>query len=217
MDWLRKIYPLLCLVLLQCYEYEETIVFTKPFSGYVEIRYVVPLKKDKETSLIRHLPIKKEAIQQLLERNSQKSEIQIREYNFNLLEKGQFAEQFFDYKAEVSYKIDFEDIIDIEQILIGNVIVKIRGRNLSIRREFPSISPEFMDSASVGEKKIISEVSKLLKDGYLKFKVLFPISTECTSNRGIIQLGSLVYVYPLKESLEPSGAKVWEYKLKFLN
>jgi hypothetical protein len=201
--------------LINCFDYEETISFSKGFTGTIEIKYEVPLKDDKKTSLIRHLPAQKEAIQNRLSQDLRKESSKILDYEFVLLEKGQFMEPFFDYKARVSYKLEFKDITEYERFLPGNMIVKSKGRTLIIRREFPSFTQDFLDNMSVGEKKIVNEISKLLKEGSLRFKVFFPTNTECISNKGYVGLGSLSYTYFLSDSLEESSGKIWEYKLRF--
>lgn len=201
--------------LSNCFEYEETIQFQKGFSGSIIVHYQIPLKEDKKTSLIRHLPAQEESIQERLNQNLRKGNVEIQDYKFELLEKGDFAEPFFSYKANIDYRIDFNDITDIERMLPGNMIAKTKGRTLTIRREFPSFSSEFLGSITIGEKKIISEISKLLKDGTMRFKVVFPASTECQSNRGYISLGNLVYTYFLSDSLDENQNRIWEYKLRF--
>ncbi len=201
--------------LSRCFEYEEVLVFNKNQSGYVEVTYQIPLKSDKTTSLIRHLPATEREIRERLEKGFRKPGIAIRDYKFELLNKGQFSEPFFDFKGKVSYKLDFEEIADIERSLPGNMITKAKGRTITIRREFPSLTQEYLTAMSVGEKKILAEIAKLLKEGTMRFRVNFPASTECISNRGVVNLGSLSYTYFLIDSLEESSGKTWEYKLRF--
>lgn len=206
---------ILPLFTINCFDYEEVITFSKGFSGTIEVKYEVPLKEDQKTSLIRHLPAQKEAIQSRLGQDLRKESNQIYDYEFVLLKKGEFLEPFFNYKARVSYRIDFKDITEYERFLPGNMIVKSKGKTLTIRREFPSFSQEFLENMTVGEKKIITEISKLLKEGTLRFRVNFPTNTECISNKGYIGLGNLSYTYFLSDSLEESQGKVWEFKLRF--
>lgn len=198
-----------------CFEYEETIQFKKGFSGTVEISYEVPLKDDQKSSLIRYLPTQKENIEDKLSQGISKGKLVIRDYNFRLLEKGEFIEPFFENKGRVSYKVDFQDISEIERILPGNMIVKTKGKTVTIRRDFPSLDVNFFESSSVGEKKIISEISKLLKEGSMRFRVIFPTNTECYSNKGSVSLGQVNYVYALSDSLDQNQSKVWEYRLRF--
>lgn len=202
-------------MLQNCFEYDETIIFKKANSGTVEISYVVPLKSDKTASLIAHLPISENDIYQRIAQGTNPSRFQMRDYDFRILEKGEFSEPFFEFKGKVFYRIDFQEISDLERFLPGRMIVKSKGRTLTIRREFPSFSEAFLDTASVGEKKIIQETAKLLKDGSLRFKILFPTNTECSANKGIISLGQLNYTYNLVDSLEPNPAKIWEIRLRF--
>ncbi|MCG9874192.1 MAG: hypothetical protein MH321_05320 [Leptospiraceae bacterium] len=203
------------LPIYNCFDYEETIIFKKGYSGTVEITYSVPLKEDKKSSMIRFLPTQEAAIQEKINQGMGKTKIKLRDYQFRILEKGEFDEPFFDNKGKVSYKIDFQEISELERMLPGNMITKFKGKSLVIKREFPSFSSEFLESTSVGEKKIINETGKLLKEGKMNFRILFPSNTECYSNKGTINLGSLNYVYPLSDSLEAQGnSKLWEIKLR---
>ncbi|WCL47977.1 hypothetical protein [Leptospira sp. GIMC2001] len=211
----RIIPILLLLTLANCFEYEETITFKKGFSGFVEISYEVPLKEDKRSSMIRYLPTKKEDIEEKISQGLSGSANKIKDYQFRLLEKGEYEEPFFNYKGKVSYKLDFIDLSELERLLPGNMITKYKGKTLIVKREFPSLSEEFLEGSSVGEKKIMNEITKLLKEGSMKFKILFPPNTECLSNKGSVSLGALNYVYPLSDSMEKSQGKIWEYKLRF--
>ena len=203
------------LVFNNCFDYEETITFKKGYSGTVEITYSVPLKEDKKSSMIRFLPTQEIAIQAKINQGMGNAKTPLRDYNFRLLEKGEYDEPFFENKGRVSYKIDFKEISELERMLPGNMITKFKGKSLVIKREFPSLSSEFLEETSVGEKKIINETGKLLKEGKMSFRILFPSNTECYSNKGTINLGSLNYVYPLADSLEAQGnSKIWEIKLR---
>jgi len=204
------------LTFYNCFDYEETITFKKGYSGTVEITYSVPLKEDKKSSMIRFLPTQKAAIQAKINQGMGNTiGTKIRDYQFRLLEKGEFDEPFFENKGRVSYKIDFIEISELERMLPGNMITKFKGKSLVIKREFPSLTSEFLEETSVGEKKIINETGKLLKEGKMSFRILFPSNTECYSNKGTINLGSLNYVYPLSDSLESQrNAKIWEIKLR---
>jgi hypothetical protein len=202
---------------LGCFDYSEIITFKKGLSGTVEVSYEVPLKDDKETSLIRFLPTKLENIQERFEQNLKSASLQVKDYQFRVLSRGEYDEPFFEHKGKVSYRVDFNDISELERLLPGNMITKLKGKTLTVRREFPSLTDEYVESASVGEKKILSEITKILKDGSMQFKVVFPASTECISNKGTVGLGNLTYIYPLTDSLESSNGKFWEFKLRFYN
>ena len=201
--------------LSNCFDYEETITFKKDYSGTIEISYSVPLKEDRSTSLIRFLPTQKSLIQNKIDHNVGSANHPIHDYQFRILEKGEYEEPYFDNKGKVSYKIDFKDISELERILPGNMISKFKGKSLILRREFPSFSGKFLDEASLGEKKIINETSKLLKEGKMTFRIYFPSNTECYSNKGTINLGSMTFVYPLSDSMESqNSSKIWEVKLR---
>lgn len=200
---------------VNCFDYEETITFKKDYSGTIEISYSVPLKEDRSTSLIQFLPTQKSLIQTKINQSTGSTNHPIQDYQFRLLEKGEFEEPYFDNKGKVSYKIDFKDISELERILPGNMISKFKGKSLILKREFPSFSAKFLEDASLGEKKIINETSKLLKEGKMTFRIYFPSNTECYSNKGTINLGSMTFVYPLSDSMESqNSSKIWEVKLR---
>ncbi|MGV3664790.1 MAG: LIC11874 family lipoprotein [Leptospira bouyouniensis] len=197
-----------------CFEYEETILFRKMSSGTVEISYTVPLKKDSNESLIKFLPTSKEEILTSVKKKSNNN-LLVRDFTFRELEKSETTDMYFKRKGKVSYKLDFEDPLHLEGVLIGTFSIKQKPRSLSVKRDFPNLTDNAILDSSAGEKKIISETSRLLKEGKIQFKVLFPKDSECSSNRGFIGLGNLVYQIPLQETLENPEAKTWEYKIRF--
>jgi len=205
---------LLCLPLLGCFEYEETILFRKPNSGTVEIAYTVPLKKESAESLIKFLPSDLASIEKKIKLKPN-SGLSIRDFTFRELEKIEITDPIFKRKGRVSYKIDFEDPSQLEGILLGNFVAKQKARSLNIKREFPNMSEFSATEESVGEKKIIGETLRLLKEGKMQFRVLFPKDSECLSNRGLVGLGNVVYSFPLQDTIENADAKSWEYKIRF--
>lgn len=205
---------LLVLFFVGCFEYEETILFRKLSSGTVEISYTVPLKKDSYDSLIKFLPTSKEEIISSVKKKSNNS-LQVRDFTFRELEKSETTDLYFKRKGKVSYKLDFEDPLHLEGVLIGTFSIKSKPRSLTVKRDFPNLTDNAILDTSVGEKKIISETSRLLREGRIQFKVLFPKDSECSSNRGFIGLGNLTYQIPLPETLENPESKTWEYKIRF--
>ncbi|MCT8332475.1 hypothetical protein NUH30_02200 [Leptospira sp. 85282-16] len=208
-------FPLLLVIFfVGCFEYEETILFRKLSSGTVEISYTVPLKKDSYDSLIKFLPTSKEEIISSVKKKSNNS-LQVRDFTFRELEKSETTDLYFKRKGKVSYKLDFEDPLHLEGVLIGTFSIKSKPRSLTVKRDFPNLTDNAILDTSVGEKKIISETSRLLREGRIQFKVLFPKDSECSSNRGFIGLGNLTYQIPLPETLENPESKTWEYKIRF--
>lgn len=197
-----------------CFEYEETILFRKQSSGTVEIAYTVPLKKDSNDSLIKFLPTSKEEIITSVKKKSNNN-LQVRDFTFRELEKSETTDMYFKRKGKVSYKLDFEDPIHLEGVLIGTFSIKSKPRSLVVKRDFPNLTDNTVVDTGAGEKKIISETSRLLREGRIQFKVLFPKDSECSSNRGFIGLGNLTYQIPLQETLESPDSKTWEYKIRF--
>ncbi|EMY61430.1 LIC11874 family lipoprotein [Leptospira terpstrae] len=205
---------LLVLFFVGCFEYEETILFRKLSSGTVEIAYTVPLKKDSNDSLIKFLPTSKEEIISSVKKKSNNN-LQVRDFTFRELEKSETTDMYFKRKGKVSYKLDFEDPLHLEGVLIGTFSIKSKPRLLTVKRDFPNLTDNAILDTSAGEKKIISETSRLLREGRIQFKVLFPKDSECSSNRGFIGLGNLTYQIPLQETLENPDSKTWEYKIRF--
>lgn len=209
-----RFHLLLVLFFVGCFEYEETILFRKLSSGTVEIAYTVPLKKDSNDSLIKFLPTSKEEIISSVKKKSNNN-LQVRDFTFRELEKSETTDMYFKRKGKVSYKLDFEDPLHLEGVLIGTFSIKSKPRSLTVKRDFPNLTDNAILDTSAGEKKIISEASRLLREGRIQFKVLFPKDSECSSNRGFIGLGNLTYQIPLQETLENPDSKTWEYKIRF--
>lgn len=197
-----------------CFEYEETILFRKPNSGTIEIAYTVPLKKESAESLIKFLPTDLDSIQNKI-KGKPNVGLLIRDFNFRELEKSEMLESIFKRKGRVSYKIDFEDPSQLEGVLVGNFSAKVKLRSLVVKREFPNLSDYKKGEESVGEKKILGETIRLLKDGKMQFRVLFPKDSECNSSRGAVGLGNVYYSFLLQDTLENSETKSWDYKIRF--
>lgn len=199
-----------------CFEYEETIIFRKPNAGTIEIGYIVPLKKDSQESLIDFLPTTESDILKKLKKKSNQS-LAIRDFVFREMEKAELPDSPFKRKGKVTYKIDFEDVTILETVLLGNANVKVKQRLVSIKRDFPSFASKLTESSSSGEKKIVSESLRLLKDAKLQFKVLFPKDSECSSNKGFVGLGLLQYGFPVTETMDANSieGKNWETKIRF--
>jgi len=210
----RTLSLLLCLTLIGCFEYEETILFRKPNSGTVEIAYTVPLKKETTESLIKFLPTDISSIQAKIKAKPNSSLV-IRDFTFRELEKIEITDTIFKRKGRVSYKIDFDEPSQLEGVLLGTFSAKSKPKSLSIKREFGNMSDHMSNEASVGEKKIIGETLRLLKDGKVLFRVLFPKDSECNSNRGAVGLGNLYYAFPLQDTIENIETKSWDYKIRF--
>ncbi|TGN18618.1 LIC11874 family lipoprotein [Leptospira idonii] len=207
-------FPFLLLFCIGCFEYEETILFRKANSGTVELAYIVPLKKDSTESLIKFLPTDRVTIENKIKSKSNVILV-LKDFTFRELEKTEIFDPFFKRKGKVTYKIDFEDPSHLEGILLGNFAAKSKGKSISVKREFPNLTDAIIQESSVGEKKIITETSRLLKEGKIQFRVLFPKDSECTSTRGFIGLGNVLYTFPLQDTLENPETKSWEYKIRF--
>ncbi len=209
----------LCIILsllsfLGCFEYEETILFRKANSGTTEVTYTIPLQKETNESLIKFLPTDLDSIQKKI-KSKPNSGLMIRDFTFRELDKLEITDSIFKRKGRVSYKIDFEDPSQLEGILLGTFTAKVKPKYLSIKREFGNMSDFKTGDESVGEKKIVGETLRLLKEGKIQFRVLFPKDSECNSNRGAVGLGNVFYGFPLQDTIENPDAKNWEYKIRF--
>lgn len=213
--FLAFIIPLF-LLFQNCFEYEETIFFRKPNSGTLEISYIVPLKKDTQESLLQFLPTLENDVQKRIKKKVNQNLV-IRDFSFRELDKSEILDSPFKRKGKVSYKIDFEDVSTLEALLLGNSSVKVKQKSVSIKRDFPGFATKIIESSSSGEKKIVSESLRLLKDGKLQFKVFFPKDSECSSNKGFVGLGMLQYGFSATETMDANSieGKNWETKIRF--
>ncbi|MCB1179503.1 MAG: hypothetical protein KDK36_18120 [Leptospiraceae bacterium] len=204
---------------INCFEYEETIHFKKGFAGYVNIEYAVPIHPKTGKTLVRFLPITSEEIENRINKGFFNKNLRIRNFKFQVLDPeplstwGPNIKPLFTKKAKVSYRLDFTDLGNLDGVLLGYLFVKKRGNSITVRREFKSVLKGIDPDSSPGEKKIRSETVRLLGDGYVLFKVEFPISSDCKSNKGEIGLGSLIYKLPLVDTIEKPGIKSWDYSI----
>jgi hypothetical protein len=204
-------------LLTNCFDYEEIITFKRGFSGFVEITYTVPLHNKSDTSLIKFLPISETDINNRINKGLFPKNLKIKDYTLKLLEKTENDSSFFPRKAKVNYKIEFNDFNILDGVLIGSLFVKRKNQNsISVKREFKSVLKTIDQTSTTGEKKIFNETLKLLGESAMTFKVNFPISSECRSNKGEISLGSLFYKLPLAETVEKAGTKSWDYSITIL-
>jgi hypothetical protein len=215
----KRIFPKISLIfilffILNCFEYEENIYFKKGFSGYVDISYSVPINQRTGDSIIKFLPINQDDIEKRINKGLFSKSVKIRDFSISIIEKEDLPGiSYFQKKAKVNYRVDFIDISTLDGVLLGNLFVKKRGNSIYIKREFRTVLKNADQESSSGEKKIRSETHRLLGDGYVHFKVHFPQSSECKSNQGEIGLGILSYKFPLVETVEKAGNKIWDYSI----
>lgn len=197
-----------------CFEYEETIYFKKGFGGYVELSYLVPLNPRTGNSVLKFLPVTQEEIENRMNKGLFGKSLKIRDFSIKTIDKEDLQpNEYFSKKARVSYKIDFTDLSSLDGILLGNLFIKKKGSTIFLKREFKTILKTPDANSSMGEKKIRSETLRLLGDGFVLFRVIFPSSSECRSNLGEIGLGTLSYRLPLVETIEKAGNKIWDYSI----
>lgn len=209
----KKISVLLLLIFSNCFEYEETIYLKKGFSGFVEISYTVPIKEKSQSSLIKFLPISEEDINSKLNKGLFAKNVKVRDFSLKILDRDEREEVIFKEKARVFYRIDFTELGQLDGILFGSLFVRKKGNSLFVKREFKSSTTSPEPTPSAGEKKLYTETMRLLKDGFVHFRVIFPMAAECRSNRGETSLGLLSYKLPLTETIEKIGNKVWDYSI----
>lgn len=215
---IARFFPLLLLFFANCFDYEEVIYFRKPFSGYVEITYTVPVHPRTGKSLLRFLPLSSEEIEKKINKGIFSKNLKIREHTLTYVEKTENdSVSFYQKKARVNYKLDFEDLNKLDGILLGYLFVKKKGSSLIVKREFKSVLKGLDQNSTTGEKQIHAETLKLLGDSSILFKVIFPNNWECRSSRGDIFLGSLIYRFPLSETVDKPGNKTWDYTMIYSN
>lgn len=192
-----------------CFEYKETIYIQKRnFSGIVEIKYIVPLNKNKDRSLIKFLPIKKKEILEKIKNYNYS--LQLLEFSKQLLKKDE-KNTIFPYKAKISYKVRFDRFTDLNGILIGTLIYKQKGKTVHVTREFKTNPTPIGKYSTQGEKRVHNQVIKFLKDGYLQFNVFMPKNFECNTTHGKYEEGILSYTLPLSDTMENPEVKSWEF------
>lgn len=203
----------LLLFFQNCFEYEETITFRKPFEGVVEISYTVPVFKKTNRSMISFLPIDFQSVQKKIKSNSQSSKLLLKDFVVEPVVLKEGEESLFKEKSKVSYKVEFEDVTDLEGVLIGTFVFRKRGRTLLAHREIPGLVSN--GESSVGEQKVIKLTSRILRDGFINFKINYPITTETETNKGFISLGNIFWKFPLEDTLNQPEANNWDFKLRF--
>ncbi|MDX1957677.1 MAG: hypothetical protein SFU98_03840 [Leptospiraceae bacterium] len=211
---LKFILAISLMILSNCFEYEETIHFKKGFSGFVEVVYQVPVNPKTEKSFIKHLPISQEDIESRLNKGFFNKNFKIKDYSVELIEKNpDDGNNLYIKKAKVSFKYEFTEPSHLDGVLIGQSFIKKKNNSIYVKREFKSILKALDQNSSAGEKKIYAETQRLLGDGSIQFKVYFPISSECRSSKGEVNLGSLNYRFPLLDTVEKPGIKTWDYQI----
>lgn len=209
----KRFSVLLLLVFWNCFEYEETIYFKKGFSGFVEISYTVPIKEKSKTSLIKFLPVTEEEVNSRINKGLFAKNAKVRDFSMKFLDRDERDEAVYKEKARVFYRIDFTELGQLDGILLGALFVRKKGNSITVKREFKSVAFTPGPTPTPGEKKIYTESMRLLKDGYVHFRVVFPIASECRSNKGETSLGLLSYKLPLTETVEKAGNKIWDYSI----
>ncbi|EPG72907.1 putative lipoprotein [Leptospira fainei serovar Hurstbridge str. BUT 6] len=211
---LKRFIPIFCFLLTGCFDYEEILTINPDLSGTLEVTYIVPTKKKSDESLIKFLPTRRDEILSRLNKGFFSKSVVLKDYTFQKLESPEAEPGAFREKAKVAYKVEFADVTQIEGILIGNVqIKKEKARTIYIKREFPSITRTADSMQMDGEKKVFSETLRLIRTNSMLFRVNFPITSICTSNRGEVNLGRLSYRLPLSDTIEKSGNKSWDYRI----
>ncbi|MBE7410744.1 MAG: hypothetical protein HS129_01570 [Leptospiraceae bacterium] len=178
----------------------------------MEIAYTVPIKERSKTSLIKFLPVTEEDVNSRINKGLFAKNIKVRDFSVKFLEKDEREDVVYREKARVFYRLDFNELSQLDGILLGSLFVQKKGNSISIKREFKSVSMS-PPNPTPGEKKIFTESMRLLKDGYVHFRVIFPIAAECRSNKGEISLGLLSYKFPLTDTVEKIGNNLWNYSI----
>ncbi|XDD51062.1 hypothetical protein AB3N59_04590 [Leptospira sp. WS92.C1] len=207
------LFVLILLVFANCFDYEETITINHDFSGTLEVTYTVPTRRNSDESLIKFLPTRKDEILGRLNKGFFSKNISLKDFNFQKIVTPETDPSLFREKAKVYYKVEFQDLSQIEDAILGKVQVRKKGNTIYVKREIPSISRAPDTLKKDGEKKIYSETLRLLRTSSILFKVNFPIASICRSNRGDVNLGKLSYRLPLAETIEKTGNNSWDYRI----
>jgi hypothetical protein len=206
-------FSLILLFFSNCFDYEETVTINHDFSGTLEVSYVVPTRRNSDESLIKFLPTQKEEISDRLNKGFFSKNIVLKDYTFQKIVTPETDPSLFREKAKVYFKVEFQDLSQIEDAMLGKVQVRKKGNTIYVKREIPSISRAPETLKKDGEKKIYSETLRLLRTSSILFKVNFPIASICRSNRGDVNLGKLSYRLPLADTIEKTGNNSWDYRI----
>ncbi|MBM9579059.1 hypothetical protein JWG45_18075 [Leptospira sp. 201903070] len=206
-------FSLMLLFFSNCFDYEETVTINHDFSGTLEVSYVVPTRRNSDESLIKFLPTQKEEISDRLNKGFFSKNIVLKDYTFQKIVTPETDPSLFREKAKVYFKVEFQDLSQIEDAMLGKVQVRKKGNTIYVKREIPSISRAPETLKKDGEKKIYSETLRLLRTSSILFKVNFPIASICRSNRGDVNLGKLSYRLPLADTIEKTGNNSWDYRI----
>ena len=216
MKHVRLLYAIIFLVFFTgCFEYEETIVFERDFSGHIDIAYIVPLKRDSSESLIRFLPTGKDVIESKISKGILSKQVKLQNYSFQILNEPAKS-NLFARKAKVSYTVKFSDFSQMQSVILGSLFFRRKENSIRIKREFKTLPEQDENSITEGEKRIISESVRLLSEGYMSFRVEYPRFSEVYSTQGLLSLGKIEYKIPLTETIDKKGGIVWDYRIKIL-
>ncbi|WP_078124747.1 LIC11874 family lipoprotein [Leptospira alexanderi] len=204
---------ILLLFFSNCFDYEETLTINYDFSGTLEVSYVVPTRRNSDESLIKFLPTQKDEILGRLNKGFFSRNISLKDYTYQKIVTPETDPSLFREKAKVYYKVEFQELSQIENAMLGKVQVRKKGNTIYVKREIPAISRAPETLKKDGEKKIYSETLRLLRTSSILFKVNFPIASVCRSNRGDVNLGKLSYRLPLAETIEKTGNNSWDYRI----
>ncbi|AVV50836.1 LIC11874 family lipoprotein [Leptospira santarosai] len=203
----------LSLFFSNCFDYEETLTINHDFSGTLEVSYVVPTRRNSDESLIKFLPTLKDEILGRLNKGFFSKNVSLKDYTYQKIVTPETDPSLFREKAKVYYKVEFQELSQIEGAMLGKVQVRKKGNTIYVKREIPTISRAPETLKKDGEKKIYSETLRLLRTSSILFKVNFPIASVCRSNRGDVNLGRLSYRLPLTETIEKTGNNSWDYRI----
>lgn len=186
-----------------CFEYEEKIILNSNLSGKVILDYVIPVDRKSGTSLISFFP---ESEQKFKDR-------------YNFVEVLSFTEentkplvQNLNYKR-IIVEFLFNNISDLENILIGENTISIIGNKILIQRKLKVPKYKKLDN------KFYNYFYKIIYNSYkgrnLKFSLNAPNYFDVISNLGTLPVpGIMNYQITLDRILETNNEIIWNISIK---
>lgn len=197
------------LIPLGCFEYQESLVFSPDFSGYVDIQYDVPVYEEEDRSMIAFLPVDINKIKEKYDRFLTEEQYSLEEYNYKR-SKTDAGES----RGVVSYRVRFTNPRNLEFILIGKNKISRQGGRLYFQRTFLATSSP-ADDASKLSNNLYSKVFQSFNNKKMTFRIIFPWYYDLVTNVGTFtRPGVHNFVLPLENTFNTDKPVIWNFELK---
>ena len=203
------LFLLIIILTLNCFDYEEILVFSPDFSGYVDIKYDVPIYEDADRSLLSFLPVEEYKIKEKYARFLESKEFEIENFTFNRMKTDKN-----EFRGIVSYRVHFSDPRNLEYILIGKNKIQKQGGRLYFQRSFLSTaSPD--EDASRLSNNLYARVLQSFNNRNISFRIVFPWYYDLVTNLGsFTRPGIHNYGLSLEQTFNTSKPVIWNIEIK---